>query len=249
MRTGSPLMTPGLAMGPPFPRKATQNAVVAVASIEQPSVPMVVGVCEINIAALGQVQGSKGHAVRGEHWLGDELWLWSSSGKSWAEAPNSIEGWAQTGKQEELPAKIEQMSIEDDDPGDDGGVTLENGPQHPVKATPVKEYVEGEDGDLFEAVEEKDLTTKGWYQNLLLHIGPNLTRVQKSTTLSGRLSFMLYIISRTRTRMTKIMDCNSRSHNLFSCPTWCFHFYRRLLPSKRRLSRLRKRRGKIPRSS
>ena len=74
---GSPLMTPGLAGGPPFPKEATKNAVAAVASIENPSVPKVVGICEIDIGSLSQVQGAKGHALRSEHWEGDELWAWS----------------------------------------------------------------------------------------------------------------------------------------------------------------------------
>ncbi|KKY28727.1 putative translation machinery-associated protein [Diplodia seriata] len=46
---GADLMTPGLQNGPPFPQKAKKGAVVAVASLENPTVPVAVGVCEIDV--------------------------------------------------------------------------------------------------------------------------------------------------------------------------------------------------------
>ena len=47
-------MTSGLA-GPPFPSGEVKGALVAVASLEKPSVPMVVGICGIDVAALQEV--------------------------------------------------------------------------------------------------------------------------------------------------------------------------------------------------
>ncbi|KAJ5717087.1 hypothetical protein N7488_002733 [Penicillium malachiteum] len=90
---GADLMTPGLANDPPFPQRAVKDAVVAVASLDSHSVPLFVGVCEIDISALGDVRGSKGHAVRGLHWEGDELWAWSSSSRPGRPAPEYLQGW------------------------------------------------------------------------------------------------------------------------------------------------------------
>ena len=86
-------MTPGLVHGPPFPDRAVKGAVVAVASLDNPTVPVFVGVCEIDISALGEVQGTKGHAVRGLHWEGDDLWSWSSSSRPGQPSPEYLAGW------------------------------------------------------------------------------------------------------------------------------------------------------------
>lgn len=93
MHGGADLMTPGLAKGPPFSPRATQGSIVAVASLENPSVPSVVGVCEIDISAVLQVQGAKGHAVRTVHWDSDEIWAWSHGGSTGRPAPDHIDGW------------------------------------------------------------------------------------------------------------------------------------------------------------
>ncbi|OKL64372.1 hypothetical protein UA08_00761 [Talaromyces atroroseus] len=90
---GADLMTPGLANGPPFPSKAVKGSAVAVASLDSHTVPVFVGICEINVSELGEVQGTKGHAVRGLHWEGDELWSWSSSSRPGQSAPEYLEGW------------------------------------------------------------------------------------------------------------------------------------------------------------
>jgi translation initiation factor 2D len=50
-------MTAVLVNDPPFPQRAIQGATVAVASIERPTVPLVVGICEVDIANLDAVQG------------------------------------------------------------------------------------------------------------------------------------------------------------------------------------------------
>jgi translation initiation factor 2D len=125
---GADLMTPGLANGPPFPPGAIEGAVVAVASLENPSVPTLVGVCEINIADLGQVQGAKGHAVRGVQWEGDELWRWSASGLPGQQAPDQLDAWL--GDTAEAEQALDELSLEpgNETPSDEGeaegGVSL-----------------------------------------------------------------------------------------------------------------------------
>ena len=157
-------MTPGLARGPPFPSKATKDTVVAVASLEKPSVPMVVGVCETEVASLKQVQGAKGHAVRSEHWDGDEIWAWSSGGKPGRNAPDSIDGWDVADRDVSLREGVEQLVVDDqEEDGEDGGVPLERGADEATKSDPHNKYVEGEDGRPYEiGTKEKELSTKGW---------------------------------------------------------------------------------------
>jgi translation initiation factor 2D len=93
LQGGADLMTPGLANGPPFPSAAMAGAIVAIASTSSPSVPLVVGTCEIDVSTLQQVQGAKGHAVQTITWAGDELWSWSPSGKTGDSPPESIDSW------------------------------------------------------------------------------------------------------------------------------------------------------------
>lgn len=178
-------MTPGLARGPPFPSKAVKNAIVAVASLDKPSVPMVVGVCEIDIASLGRVQGAKGHAVRGEHWDGDELWAWSPSGKPGESAPEDIEGW-DTGSNDEVSRQgVERLTVDDaDEDLEEGGVSLGTEVDQPTKFVPPAEHVEGEDTRPYEVVEEREISTKG---SGLAGVRPGLklTYLQKLTTHSG----------------------------------------------------------------
>ena len=93
LQNGADLMTPGLANEPPFPEGAVKGAVVTVASVDKHTVPQFVGVCEIDVSALGEVQGTKGHAVRGVHWEGDEIWNWSSSSRPGKPAPEYLAEW------------------------------------------------------------------------------------------------------------------------------------------------------------
>ena len=154
-------MTPGLARGPPFPSKATKDSIVAIASLDNPSVPMVVGTCEIDVASLQQVQGAKGHAVRGEHWTGDEIWAWSQAGKPGGSAPEHIEGWDVDTTDASLRKGVEHMAIEDDDDDtEEGGVPLGQEPEQDRQIEPRNEFVEGEDPDVI-GEEEKELSTKG----------------------------------------------------------------------------------------
>ncbi|CRG89742.1 Endoglucanase-4 [Talaromyces islandicus] len=136
---GADLMTPGLANDPPFPSAAVKGATVAVSSLDSPTVPLFVGVCEIDVAGLGDVQGSKGHAVRGLHWEGDELWSWSSSSRPGQPAPEFLEGWdEETRDVEEAVEKLQLGETEGE-----GGVSLgkeaEEEPEEPEKEPTVKE--------------------------------------------------------------------------------------------------------------
>lgn len=153
-------MTPGLVgCGPPFPEKAKKGAVVAVASLEKPSVPISVGVCLIDVSALGNVQGSRGHAVQTMHWAGDEVWSYSASGKAGVPPPEQIEGWLQDQKiEEELAAQASELKIEDQD--EDGGVTLGGGA---LSTTVDQDGDTPSRDDLVEQVEIKEMTTKGEY--------------------------------------------------------------------------------------
>ncbi|KAB8231415.1 putative RNA binding protein Ligatin/Tma64 [Aspergillus alliaceus] len=105
---GADLMTPGLANEPPFPKRAVEGAVVAVASLDRHTVPLFVGICEIDVSALGEVQGTKGHAVRGLHWEGDELWAWSSSSRPGQPAPEYLPGWDE--EEDEGDEEIEEAA-------------------------------------------------------------------------------------------------------------------------------------------
>lgn len=130
LQGGADLMTPGLAGGPPFPEKAKKGAVVAIASTDNPSVPVAVGVCEIDVSALQQVQGAKGHAVENMHWAGDELWSYTTSGKPGQKVPEEIEGWVEVLKARGLTEEMEELEVEDEEDAGGGGVSLTNGESH-----------------------------------------------------------------------------------------------------------------------
>ncbi|KAF2165125.1 hypothetical protein M409DRAFT_24513 [Zasmidium cellare ATCC 36951] len=146
LQGGADLMTPGLAGGPPFPPKAKKGAVVAVASTDKPTVPVAVGICEIDVSALEKVQGAKGHAVENMHWAGDEVWSYSTSSRPGQQPPEEIEGWAKVLEERGLTEKAQEMTLEDQDEA--GGVSLDsseqpaqNGHSDPVSA----ETQDGED--------------------------------------------------------------------------------------------------------
>ncbi|KAL5342366.1 hypothetical protein BJX70DRAFT_356572 [Aspergillus crustosus] len=149
LHAGADLMTPGLANDPPFPERAVKGAVIAVASLDRETVPLFVGVCEIDVSALGEVQGTKGHAVRGIHWEGDELWTWSPSSRPGASAPEYLEGW-----DEKVLGEVETGEIE----GGVGGLALENEDQDAGQENIVQSAEEQHAEE--SAVEEKEPTTK-----------------------------------------------------------------------------------------
>lgn len=126
LRAGADLMVPGLARGPPFPEKAKKGAMVAVASMDYPSVPLFVGVCEIDVSALEKVQGVKGHAVRGLHWEGDELWAWASNNTGGESAPEEVLGWDQQSPDDmsnPIVKGVSEMALDEDQ--EEGGVSLD----------------------------------------------------------------------------------------------------------------------------
>lgn len=122
LRAGADLMTPGLANEPPFPERAVQGAVVAVAGLNNHSVPLFVGICEIDVSGLGEVQGTKGVAVRGLHWEGDELWAWSSSSRPGRPAPEYLEGWDEEAG-DEVEEAVGNLTLEEAPAGDAVGDT------------------------------------------------------------------------------------------------------------------------------
>lgn len=128
LQTGADLMTPGLFGGPPWPAKATQGAVVAVAGLQKDSVPIWVGTCKIDVSSLGRVQGMKGPAVEGVHWLGDEVYNWSQTGSGGRAAPETVPGWQ--GVTAKPADDLEDLDADDDDGGaqEDGGVSLSQEP-------------------------------------------------------------------------------------------------------------------------
>jgi translation initiation factor 2D len=163
LQGGADLMTPGLQRGPPFPAKATKGAIVAIASLEAPTVPIAVGECTIDVSALGSVQGMRGQAVSTFHWAGDELWSWSSTAKPGGEAPDMIEGWDDEKSDEaSLADRTAAVDLADDD--NEGGILLDADPTERSQAEKAQ-GVEGErvpsNADFVDVLEDKELTTKG----------------------------------------------------------------------------------------
>jgi translation initiation factor 2D len=162
---GADLMTPGLARGPPFPEKAKRGSIVAIASSDSPTIPMAVGVCEIDIGALQNVQGTKGHAVRIVHWSGDELWSWSAHGKPGGNPPSSLEGWLpKEPMKDSITERTEQLHLEDEEEDDDndvGGVSLHEGASNNANVVQASTDTKSIPPDApVEVVEDRELTTK-----------------------------------------------------------------------------------------
>ncbi|KAI4718894.1 hypothetical protein E4T48_04816 [Aureobasidium sp. EXF-10727] len=160
LQGGADLMTPGLANGPPFHPKATKGAVVAIASLEQPSVPVAVGACLIDVSSLGTVQGSRGHAVQTMHWAGDEIWSYSNSNKPGLNPPESIQGWLSSKDDEEkLAEQAADLNI-DQDEEDQGGVNLDKSPSDQPDPSEGSEENAPAHVGLVEKVDVQDMTTK-----------------------------------------------------------------------------------------
>lgn len=152
LQGGADLMTPGLFGGPPFPPRAKKGAVVAIAALESPSVPVAVGVCEIDVSALQKVRGEKGHAVENMHWFGDELWSYSTANKAGQQPPEEIQGWTTVLQERGL---LEQVADLDLDDGDEvGGVPLESNQKPDAESS--KTQANG--SDLAEPEEVKELS-------------------------------------------------------------------------------------------
>jgi translation initiation factor 2D len=195
LQGGADLMTPGLANEPPFPAKAITNAVVAVAGVDRHTVPRFVGICEIDVSALGDVQGTKGSAVRGLHWEGDELWAWSSSSRPGRAAPEYLEGWDED-ESEELEEGVEALTVE------------ETGGAEETEETPRDEPASAEEAK----AEEPEPTTKG---EPTLHIDMSFIGTngqQKLMTLSSMPLFTLSTSSNRTIHPPIIMAFHFQSH-------------------------------------
>jgi translation initiation factor 2D len=156
LQGGADLMTPGLYGGPPFPAKAKEGSIVAISSAENPSVPLVVGYCEIDVSALQQVQGVKGHAVRTMHWSGDELWSWNATGNPGSAPPKHLDGWlVDDAHLDGLANQTKQIALKEDEGENNGGVSLE---------AQVQEHSNDHHADM-EDEEVREMTTKGEIAN------------------------------------------------------------------------------------
>ena len=227
LRTGADLMTPGLARGPPFPPKARKNAIVAIASVENPSVPRVVGECDIDVASLERVQGAKGHAVRGHHWDGDEIWAWSHGGKSGASPPDQIEGWDVSGNARKSTHGVDDLSMDDQE--DEGGVLLDSKADETPQGNSPNQYLDGEDALPYDevATEEKEMTTKGRLNREKKLNLVKLTHLneQKSTMPFGMRSCMEFTINEPPIRAILISVLIFQFLNLLSFPILFCHTY------------------------
>lgn len=161
IQTGADLMIPGL-IGPPFPAGATKGRLVAIASSESPTVPLVVGVCEINVSGLTRVVGEKGKAVRVVHWVGDEIF---NNGGTGGKIPESLE-WS-----DEVSKATKGL----------GDLSLENKPEEDIEKGKGKGKEEADAGE--EAIRE--LTTKGSFLVLHSRKALQINLLQRSTRLSA----------------------------------------------------------------
>jgi translation initiation factor 2D len=159
MQGGADLMTPGLQRGPPFPKKATKGAIVAIASLESPTVPVAVGTCEIDVSSLQKVQGAKGIAVETFHWAGDEIWSWSSNSNPGINPPEYLEEWDEEKEDADLAAGTEALDLEDRNI--DGGVPLNKERSEAEKAQGLEGERVPSNKDFVDQVDEKELSTKG----------------------------------------------------------------------------------------
>jgi translation initiation factor 2D len=149
LQSGADLMVPGLANGPPFPSKAKKGAIVAIASLDSPSVPIVVGMCNMDVNTLGRVQGEKGIAVETLSWIGDEIWSWNPAGKAGIDAPGHIDAWLKD--EEEIEETAQAL----------GGVSLEDAKGDAQKSQKSAKGALHDDGEDLEDENQKQWTTSG----------------------------------------------------------------------------------------
>ncbi|KAI5800368.1 RNA binding protein-like protein Ligatin/Tma64 [Peziza echinospora] len=151
--TGADLMTPGL-IGPPFAEGAKKGKLVSINSIDNPTVPMAVGVAEIDVSGLSKAVGEKGKAVRILHWYGDEIWNLFGTG---AKAPTelNVEGGAgevptadseEQDKQGGVEEAVQGLTLEAPEHDSD---TAEKGDQAHEDQAPERELTTKEIDDAF----------------------------------------------------------------------------------------------------
>ncbi|KAM0230591.1 hypothetical protein ACHAPO_009109 [Fusarium lateritium] len=152
LKQGADLMVPGLvkARGSTWDKRATTGAVVAVAGLQNDTVPIWVGTCQIDVQNLpDDLRGQKGVAVKALHWAGDECWSWKSLGSGGIDPPPNLEGW--TGLGAELASQLAKVSLGD-----------ENQPAEPSSSTQPEEPHPTTDNadDANVADEEREPTTR-----------------------------------------------------------------------------------------
>lgn len=226
------------------------NAIVAIASIEKPGVPRVVGECDVDIASLNRVQGAKGRAVRGHHWDGDEIWAWSQGGKLGVGPPDEIEGWDLNGDAGKLSKGVDDLSMDDQE--DDGGVLLDSNANERPEGSVTNRYVDGEDALPYEevATEEKEMTTKGrssWKR--IQQVELTDLNVQKLTKPFGRPFCTAFTINEVTIRVILMAASNSQSPNLLSFPILFCHTSLFGHPLKQHRYKSRRPVGRMRRSS
>ena len=154
-------MIPGLTRGPPFPSSAKKDAIVAVASDERPSVPIWVGVCDIDVSQLQNARGEKGKAVRGIHWVGDEIWIWGTEARPEIPIPESVRGWDTIDNESSVEESVQALQLKDAESGDVGGVALDDIEEQKLSAevvgAPVEDHAAGSPHEL----DQRQYTTKG----------------------------------------------------------------------------------------
>jgi translation initiation factor 2D len=114
LKHGADLMVPGLvkARGSTWDKRASTGAVVAVAGLQNDTVPLWVGTCQIDVQSLpDDLRGQKGAAIKALHWVGDECWNWKSLGSGGIDPPSSLEGWNGLGAG--LASQLQKTSLED----------------------------------------------------------------------------------------------------------------------------------------
>lgn len=75
------------------------------------------------------------------HWLGDEVWGYSTNGRPGANPPDELEGWLQ----DNVAQKIDNVELDDDDEENDGGVPLNADTESAGNTSHYNGHVEGED--------------------------------------------------------------------------------------------------------
>jgi len=143
-------MTPGL-IGPPFAEGAKKGKLVSINSIDNPTVPMAVGVAEIDVSGLSKAVGEKGKAVRILHWYGDEIWNLFGTG---AKAPTELNVQDEAG---EVPtANSEEQDKQGGMEEAVQGLTLEASERD-------SDTAEKDDQTNEDQASERELTTKGTF--------------------------------------------------------------------------------------
>jgi translation initiation factor 2D len=156
LQDGADLMIPGLINGPPFPEKAKKGAIVAIAGHDRPSVPVVVGRCEVDVSGLQVVRGIKGQAVETFHWSGDEIWSWNVSGRPGGEPPDRLDGWL--GDDKGVESLQEQTE----------GLDLNDGEEKDGAALPAEHASNGDDEAEEHEPSGKDFSTAGMFALTIL---------------------------------------------------------------------------------